>query len=179
MGKQNLVEQIRKGNDATLGELYAEYREEFVLWSRKSYGLSHENAIEVYQQSIVSLYENAVSGKLNQLSSELKTYLFGIGKNKVREHIRKHKKELQIAGHNSEVENGQEIEEKIEKEKKLEALSRSFKKLSDGCQKLLQMFYYQNLRMDDIVEQLGYKNSSTAKNQKYKCMQQLRKIHLG
>jgi hypothetical protein len=36
--------------------------------------------------------------------------------------------------------------------------------------------YYHNCSIEDITKKFGYKNADTAKNQKYKCMQRLKKI---
>ncbi|MEQ9263384.1 MAG: sigma-70 family RNA polymerase sigma factor [Owenweeksia sp.] len=179
MGEQELVEHIRHGDEATLGKLYSRYREEFVVWVRKTYGVDAEGATETYQQSVIVLYENAVSGKLQKLSGSLKTYLFAIGKNKVRELMRQRSKVFSMAGEMPDQADEPELEQKMEKEKRLQAVTHSFNQLGEGCKKLLQLFYYQNLRMEEIMLKLGYKNSDTAKNQKYKCMQKLRKIHLS
>jgi len=58
----------------------------------KMYNVSEETAKDAFQLSIVVLYENIVSEKIKILTSDLKTYLFGIVKNKVREIIKRESK---------------------------------------------------------------------------------------
>ncbi len=56
------------------------------------------------------------------------------------------------------------------KESNLELVSACFDKLGDPCHQLLDLYYYKKKSMDEIAERLDYKNTDTAKNQKYKCM---------
>ena len=49
-------------------------------------------------------------------------------------------------------------------------------KLGDPCKRLLLLYYKEGLSMQQIADQLGYKNSDTAKNQKCKCIVRLRNL---
>ncbi|MBK6498767.1 MAG: hypothetical protein IPG00_11645 [Saprospiraceae bacterium] len=49
-------------------------------------------------------------------------------------------------------------------------------KLGEPCKSLLELSYYQQMKLDDITLLLGYKNNDTTKNLKYKCMKRLQKI---
>lgn len=173
-----LIESIRKGDQQALSKLYEEHRKDFSLWLIKHYGSAMDDALEVYQETIIAFYENVVSGKLSELSSSIKTYLFSIGKNKYLSMTRKSGRNVNSDAHLQMVtDDGSELEEKKVKEDMLTLVEASFKKLSEHCRKLLKFFYYDRLSMEDIMDKLKYKNANTAKNQKYKCMQQLRKFH--
>ncbi len=50
-------------------------------------------------------------------------------------------------------------------------------KLGDPCNTLLKKFYYEQCNMVEICEEMGYKNPESARNQKYKCLQRLRKLY--
>ena len=54
-----------------------------------------------------------------------------------------------------------------------ELLTKQFIKLDENCQKILQLFYYDNLSMAIIAERTGYTNADNAKTQKYRCIQKL------
>ena len=45
--------------------------------------------------------------------------------------------------------------------------------LGDSCRKILELFYYENLSMKEIVSHLHYENEQVVRNKKYKCLQQL------
>ena len=61
-------------------------------------------------------------------------------------------------------------------ENNLSLVGKCFDQLGDPCHTLLDLFYYQKKSMEDITIELNYKNSDSAKNQKYKCLERLRKL---
>jgi len=60
-------------------------------------------------------------------------------------------------------------------QKKLEVVHQALQEMSDACKKLIELRYFTDLTMENICEQLGYKNPDTTKNLKYKCMRILRR----
>lgn len=178
MNGNSAISKIKNEGNEALGEVYIKYREEFVSWLMKQYRCDVDTAKDIYQQVIVIFYDNIRLGKLTELRSNLKTYLFAIGKNKYHEYLKKNTRFVQkddFAGESGF--NGEEIKEKQEKEIQLDQLEESLRELGDPCQSILKLFYYQKKSMDQITEILNYKNRETAKNQKYKCLNRLRKIH--
>ena len=177
MNNNSVIERIRNGEDGELEKVYVKYRREFISWVIKRYQCSVEDAADVYQQIILTFYENVVQGKLVELKSNLKTYLFAIGKNKIMEGKKYGSKFLK---HDDfEIEKAEvEDEDKEEKERELTSVEKSLKLIGEHCKQLLEMFYYQKKNIDEITDALGYKNSASARNQKYKCMEKLRKVHL-
>ncbi len=175
-----IIDKIKSGDSEALSEVYKQHRQEFCLWLIKHYGSKMDDALEVYQETTIAFYENIVNGKLSELSSSLKTYLFSIGKNKYLSLARKNGRSVSAEGHLELItDDGDELEEVKIKDAQLNMVEASLKKLSDHCRQLLKLYYYDKLSMENIMEKLDYKNANTAKNQKYKCMQQLRKLHKG
>lgn len=178
MNGNSAISKIKKEGNEALGEIYTKYRDEFISWLIKQYRCDYETAKDIYQLVIIIFYDNVRHGKLTELRSNLKTYLFAIGKNKYYEHLKKSSKFVQKDDFATESgSNGEEIQEKIEKEFQLEQLEQSLVALGDPCQSLLKLFYYEKKSMDEITKILDYKNRETTKNQKYKCLNRLRKIH--
>jgi len=173
---KSILEKIQKGDMSALADIYSEYRMEFISWLKKNYSCDDESAQDIYQASMLSLYENILLKKLTDLSSSLKTYLFGIGKNKARELQRLHSKEIKLKELYS-IEDHSDEEDKELKEKNINSLAEALEKLGDPCRKLLKLFYFQQKALDEITELLKYKNTETTKNIKYKCILRLRKIY--
>ena len=69
----------------------------------------------------------------------------------------------------------EEITEHLNKESDLDKMNQSLVELGEPCATLIKDFYIQKLSMDDIAEKFGYTNADNAKNQKYKCLQRLKK----
>lgn len=178
MNGNSAISKIKEEGNEALGKIYIEYRDEFISWLIKQYRCDFETAKDIYQLAIIIFYDNVRLGKLTELRSNLKTYLFAIGKNKYYEHLKKNSKFIPTEDfHTESASNGEEIQEKQEKEIQLEQLDESLTALGDPCKTLLKLFYYEKKSMDEITKILDYKNRETTKNQKYKCLNRLRKIH--
>ncbi|MEN7549741.1 sigma-70 family RNA polymerase sigma factor [Rapidithrix thailandica] len=176
MQEYSIIESIKNGEEEALTQLYIRYRTEFIAWMNKAYGCSSEQAREIYQQAIIIFYENITTGKLTELKSSEKTYLFAIGKNKF---LEESKAAQRFTDETEDVLQGltyEKEEYKEEEEKVLVVVEECLGKLGDPCKTLLELYYYHKKSMAEICELLQYKNPATAKNLKYKCMNRLRKI---
>jgi len=178
MTDAELILLIKRDDPRGLSLVYELFRTEFIHWIIKFNRCGKEDAQEYYQASVMIVYDNIHQGKLESLQSSLKTYLFGIGKNlswhHQRQEVRKQKAgaEFYLQAHVNE----ETREEIFAQDNNLEIVRRSFNRLGDPCHTLLDLYYYKKKSMEEITEELQYKNTDTAKNQKYKCMERLRKM---
>lgn len=174
--QSDIIQKIRSGGQTELGMIYEEYRTEFLQWITKEFSCSMDDGKDIYQLVILIFYDNIKKGKLEFLVSSVKTYLFGIGKNLAKDNMRKEKKFKPI---NQEKwikeylidEPDQALDENI-----FTMAKKALEKLGQPCQRLIELFYYENKNMQEITEAMQYKNPETAKNQKCKCMARLRKL---
>lgn len=174
------LENFRKGDDEALRKVYVEYRQPFLNYARK-FQLDDDAILDVYQDSIIALHENLVRGKLKDLKSSLKTYLFGIGKHKVYAYLRKHKKTHLMENEQIPSESVPEFD--IEPERgflteKQEHIKKALEKMGGRCQNILELFYYRGLTIDEIRDCEGYENNNTVKSQKSRCLKNLKKMIL-
>ena len=65
-------------------------------------------------------------------------------------------------------------EEVMEKEKRCAMIKETVKNIQEPCATLLDKFYWEDKSGEEIANDMGYKNTDTVKNQKYKCMQKLK-----
>ena len=172
---KNTIDLIKSGDQAALRKIYDENRNIFIKFSRK-YNVKEADALDIYQDSIVILYENIVNGKITDLSSKISTYLFAIGKYKIFQLHRDNSKiELQneiiieeeniyldVDLHNEELTNQQEL------------LNKYFSRLGNRCKEILKLFYYEGYTLDEITEILNYSDKKVLKSQKSRCMRQLK-----
>jgi len=166
--------EIRNNENAALRQLYSLYKSDCIAWLTSNANVQLEDAKEIFQISVVILYDNVVSGKLEQLNSNVKSYLIGICKNKAYELYRAQKKTSvtdQFPTIKSYIMEG--VTEKEELEERIDAMTSALNALGDPCRLLLQLFYYKKKSMDEITGLMQYKNASTTKNLKYKCIKRL------
>lgn len=74
-----LVDSLKKGDEKTIASIYNDNRNGFVLFASR-YEISKEDIIDIYQDAIIVLCENAKKGLLDNLQSNISTYLYSIGK---------------------------------------------------------------------------------------------------
>ena len=174
MKADDLIAKIRAHGASELEPLYIEYRSEFVGWLKKRHSIESSEGKEIYQQAILTLYENVISGRLTHFSSSIKTYLFAVGKNKVMEWQRKNKGQIYVDHDFELMEDDDNLA--ITRDADLTIIENAFSSLGNPCEELLKRFYYDQWSIDQITQVFGYKNSDTTKNRKYKCLQRLKKL---
>lgn len=173
------VESILKGDPDTIDHIYRSYQPDFVSFCRKQFGLDHDEAREIFQDSVVTLYENVINGRVTDMKSTIKTYLFAIGKYKSLEFLRRmgrqEKYTAGLATTEADLIEPDSIESDSELLRRQRLMKECVRELGQACQEILTLYYFQQLSMVQICEKLQYKNEETVKSQKFKCMQQLRK----
>ncbi len=172
MDNGSLIAGIKNGNDKIIEDIYLKYRDEFIVWLNKYYKSDFDEASDVYQLLMVQFYENIMSGRLVELTSDIKTYLYGIGKNKIRELRESSARELSF-----NLESDISTEEVLIQEGKMNRVEQALDELGEACKRLLELYYYQKRSVAEITVTLEYKNADTTKNLKYKCLGRLRKIY--
>jgi RNA polymerase sigma factor (sigma-70 family) len=173
-----MIRLIRTGDRKGLTTLYETFRSEFVHWAIKFTRCEEDDAFDYYQATVLIVYDNVQAGKISELKSTLKTYLFSVGKNLAWQHKRqKMRNEKMNAEYYLQMHvNEQTDQDPLTDDNNLELISKCYYELGDPCRSLLDLFYFHKKNMEDIAMQLNYKNAETAKNQKYKCMERLRKL---
>lgn len=172
-----ILESIKRGNDKAFAQVYKENRIPFLNFATAA-GISLEEANDVYHESILALRENIISGKLTTLKCTLKTYLFAIGKNKIRELQRRSKpfvstEKIVIEETNEELDVDFFDQEIINKQR---AFARALKKLGQRCQEVLTLFYVEGYSLDEIALILKYSKKNVLKSQKSRCFKQLKDL---
>lgn len=174
---QEVVDQLKEGKEALFKAFYLREQEKFISWCQKELSLSEEEARDAYQEAQMYLYENILQGRLDQLTSQLSTYLYSIAKNQVLMKFRKQstvrKHEDRLNEHLIFLKGTEELGS--DKAQAAAQVKREIDLMLEPCKSLLKLFYYESLSFKDIAQRLGYKNDSVAKNQKKRCLERLRK----
>ncbi len=174
---KTIIELLKQGDKSTLEKIYVENREGFLNFAKK-YNVSEYDAIDIYQDAIMVLRENAINGRIDKLQSNISTYLFAIGKYKIYYNFRVQAKTILNNDFNLVEENidfdvdlyGPELT----KEQKL--LKKYYDRLGDRCKSILNLFYYQGYNLDEIKTILDYSNKKVLKSQKSRCLKQLKDL---
>ena len=171
-----IIETIKKGDKKPLAEVYKAFRSEFVNWATSHYVCTRDEARDVYQAAIITLYDNIQRNRLEHLNGSIKTYLFAIGKNKILELRRSDKKysgHLQVEEMELEDVNDWESEKK---ENDFLMVEKALQKLGEPCKTMLELYYLHGMGLEELAKHLNYKNSDTIKNIKCRCLIKLRQL---
>ncbi len=172
--EQKIIEQLKAKNHQTISQVYEQNKSSFILFAKK-YQINDDDIVDIYQEAIIALCENASKGLLDHLKASLTTYLFGIGKFLIFKLIKKNK-QLTITD--------QDIIEPIfydtfdedQSSMQVNALQSAIKKLGPQCQQVLRMFYYEEKKLETIMLELNYSNKDVLKSQKSRCLKQLKEL---
>lgn len=175
--RQQLLEDIKRGEEQLLEKLYAQYRTEFIIWAGRRYNCPDENSAEVYQKTFIVLYYNIKDGKMTELKSSLKTYLYAIAKNIFRERFRdKHQQVLDIEKGAEVKEVDLDIENKYQKEHQQQVVAGLLDKIGDPCKTVLHLFFFKRYSVEAIAHAMGYKDERVVSKRKSICLKQMRKL---
>ena len=170
------LSKIKNGDEQFLRILYETKRPVFVSWFQKTYTLSKQQSIDLFQKAFSIFYFNVKDGKIVTLKSTIETYIFGIGKILVKEDFRRESKltsldeipDAHLADY-SMFRDEQKTHEQSLVDKILEALE-------EPCKSLLTMYYFNNYSLAQIAEILGYKNQGVIKKKKCLCLKSVRSL---
>ena len=170
-----LVEAIREKDllEQAILQLYQEHAEitrSFIMGK----GGTAQDADDIFQETVVSFIDSVEKEKFRQ-ESGIRTFMISISKNIWYNEIRRR----QRAGNREklfELDREPEepvVSEMIQERELKKQLSQMLQDLGESCRKILELFYYENLSMKEIVSHLHYENEQVVRNKKYKCLQQL------
>jgi len=175
---QELIAQIKAGKKEAIGQLYSRYRAPFLTWAMTKYLIDEATALDIFQEVAIVFYRNIAQGKLVTLTSNLKTYLFAIGKNLILKHLRDRKEWVEVEEQHLPEIDHLDIFKQQEQSDQKERIRKALKQLGEPCNEIIQLFYYRGVAMEIIKERLGYKNEAVARTQKKRCMHYLRQLIL-
>ena len=171
---QQIIEGFRNNDRRIINGFYAANKGAFLNHFRNTYGKDDGYLIDLYQEAIVTLWENIQKGKLGKMTSTLTTYLFAVGKYKMMANDRKFKEmttELDLQNLDLVDDDAEETAEQEERERKIDEI---MSRMTYPCSDILRMHYWEKLSGEEIAVQMKYASTDAVKTQKYKCMQKLK-----
>ncbi len=175
MTDQEIFEGIARKDNQTFLFLYQEHQGQILRMVQKNSG-NEADAHDIFQEGLVALWTNISRGKFVQKdNAKISTYLYTLCRNIWISRLRKRKNILSI-DKRPHLEVAAEVDEMEAQYDQIAMLENQFAKLGDACRKILTLFYYQKAALKEIAELMQI-TEKTAKNTKYRCMQNLRTIY--
>lgn len=166
-----IIAAIKQGRaDDALMFLYKTVQPKVVNFILKNNG-SEEEGQDIFQESVVSFYKYAVTGKF-KTENKISTFIFSISKNMWINRVKQ--KNRLLSNIDYDLIKSEEVSEKNENSE--EELKNVFSQLGDRCKELLTYSIFYEITMEDIALRMGFSNTNTAKTKNYKCKQRLIKL---
>ena len=187
---QELLIKIRENSDY-LGEVYKRCKPNCFSFIRKmtNGSVSESDFEDTYQDASIILYEKIINVNF-VLTSSFQTYLNSVCRFQVLNSIKKSKlntayiedsddddDENPMGYRSSITDSLDEIGD--QKETQFLAIEIALELMRNGkgdCYQILTQFWYHKKSMNDLVDMFGHKNDKSAKTQKHKCQEKLRKL---
>lgn len=169
----NLQERLRRDDKKALAEVYSAHKEVFLNYGVR-YNLDRSELMDIYQDSVVAMYQNFVEKQTVLEKSTIKTYLFGIAKNQIFSSLKAKSRLYALPDEPEEIETVTLDTEVITQEQKL--LATYFNQIGESCQEILKMYYYRGLTIKEMVEYSHYKDENTVKSHKSRCLKKLKQL---
>lgn len=176
MSDSNIIEELKKEKNSAYDLIYQEnypFVEGYVLRNSGSI----EDAQDIFQDTMLVLVQKLRMDNF-QITASLKTYTIAISKNLWFKKLRykSSHKEVELTDLLSD-KFYDEIELSIEKEKTYkEKLQTYLSKITSHCNRLLNSIFFKNKDIEEVQEEFGYSTKHNAQNQKYKCIEQIKKV---
>ncbi len=170
-----IIEAIRQQHpiEAPIGYLYDAHYDNLANFIRKNKG-SQQDAEDLFQEVIVVFIELIQSGKFRGQSS-IKTFLYAIARNLWLNELKKKDRGFVRDTEYYKISSAEEDDLQttiVRNESKRQVLA-LLENLGETCKKILVLYYYEDLSMKEIFEQMNYESEQVVRNKKYKCMKQL------
>jgi RNA polymerase sigma factor (sigma-70 family) len=176
----DLYHKLLNNEESAYVEMYKTHFSSIKQYILKNSG-SDDDVKDLFQEGIISLWDNIRAEKYQHTNdSMLHGYFRTICKYKWMEILRSKSKVIVISDDEDFdlQSNDLVILDNMIKREEIAEFTGIFSSLNDKCRQILSLFYYDKKNMKDISEITGYEISSM-RNEKYKCIEKLRKLYLG
>ena len=174
LNDKDILEAIYNGKkeDRALEHLYSKLLPKVKRISKK-YKANDSDSYDVFQESIIKLYDYVKLGKFNEEYS-IESFVLTVARNKIIDNIRKNTKRKEVEIKEFDLPEELEVNSDIliTKEKSI-AMEQMFATIGEKCKELLLLSIFDRRSMSEISELMGFNSDNSAKTQNYKCKQKL------
>jgi RNA polymerase sigma factor (sigma-70 family) len=170
-----VIDLIKKGDEEALVILYEANRRPISSFVVRNSG-TPQDAEDMLQDALIVLWERVRAGKF-EYTAQLGTFIFATVRNMWLRRLARLRREVpsELDPDTNPANEISPLEMMIEDEQ-ASLVREALDKLGEPCRKLLLLFYWEELSMEQIAEQLGFANAETAKSKKYQCKKSLEKL---
>ena len=164
-----------------------------LMWMMGKFkGLRYEDLEEVYDDGCLVLWEKMMDKEFKLMEKSMVGYLMRICRNIGMHYLRKVNEDIESLdrimergyGVSEENEGGIEemfdvMDERVDEEEKYKKLERVWSKLKEVDKMILESYYVDGCKMEEIAKRIGYKNGNSVKSKKKKVLMKIKEMRDG
>ncbi|MDX5348787.1 MAG: sigma-70 family RNA polymerase sigma factor, partial [Hymenobacteraceae bacterium] len=128
---------------------------------------------DIFQNSLIVLYENAASDKLTELNCEVKTYIYSVAKNQILRLQKKNSTTINLEQQDDINLYTDPVTDQHNEAYVQEMVQQALNLAGNECKQILKLFYFLNHDLKSIAVMLHYKNENVVKVKKSQCLKKL------
>lgn len=132
-----------------------------------------EDAADIFHDGLIVLFNRIKKGDF-QLKSTIKTYLYSICRNLWLMKLRRGKRETSLEDQHERMHIQEDHFKTLERNERKDLIVKLLKEINEDCRKILELFYFRKMKMNDIRSVLSMASEQVAKNKKSRCMKAIR-----
>ena len=132
-----------------------------------------EDAADIFHDGLIVLFNNVKKGAFN-VKSTIKTYLYSICRNLWLMKLRSGKRETSLEEKHEHIQIQEDHFKTLVIDEKKQLLLNLLQELGEDCRKILELYYFRKLKMNEISTKLNLASEQVAKNKKSRCMKNIR-----
>jgi len=174
--KNEAVIGFQENNEITLQSVYTSVYPKVKTYVLRNSG-NETLAKDIFQEAFIACWRNIKADKLSK-NGNVEAYLYTIAKNKWIDYLRSSVyKKTKLTDQETELHIVEEETNDENEEANKIVLKKALETLNNSCKEVLELFYFERRSMDEISKKLNM-TSASVRNQKYRCMNQLRNLAL-
>ena len=161
-----------------------------LMWMMGKFkGLRYEDLEEVYDDGCLVLWEKMMDKEFKLMEKSIVGYLMRICRNIGMHYLRKVNEDIESLDRIMErgygVSEGNEggieemfdvMDERVDEEEKYKKLERVWSKLKEVDKMILESYYVDGCKMEEIAKRIGYRNGNSVKSKKNKVLRRMMKM---
>lgn len=178
MNHQDFSNYLISGSKSDLDKAFFHFdktmRIPFQYWSYFHYWLKSiddSDIADVYQESLIVFYNRINNTGTEGINTSLKSFFYGIARNKWREYFRKRKFTEELSDVFGVVD---QVEDKQEQEMLFNAMEVYFEQLPKPCQDILRFTFHQDLDCKEIGTLIPNLSIENCRQKRFVCLQKMR-----
>ena len=176
MNDLKAFELLKQGDKQSLEWIYRTYRDAVAGWIMKQYNYTPEDAKATFTDALIILERKAFTDVNAQLTSNLTTFLIGIVKNLLQTEERRKKRYTPLDDFFKELGSDENPFETDNTDAIIARMMTAVQNMGNPCSTIIIQFYFERKHDSETKLLLNYENEKGVKSQRWRCLEQLRKI---